>query len=162
MWHLRELPVHGGAGTRLAHSFAIGWSVPQPTFSGGQYEWPWAIGRGETPHHHHHHTSLIPVLSCCQSARWVCYSILLLLCWSVCFPWYITQMEFLVSKSGQIAFVDPADHHCNGHLRGTPQRCLISTDDEFDFCSFSALQGWCLKVNFEIPHKMFSRFIWNT
>lgn len=109
-----------------------------------------------------HHTSLIPVLSCCQSARWVCYSILLLLYWSVCLPWYITQMELLVSKSGQIAFVDPADHHCVGHQCGTPQRCLTSTDNEFDFCSFSALQGWCLKVNFEIPHKMFSRFIWNT
>ena len=31
MWHLRELPVHGGAGKRLVHSFAIGWSPTQPT-----------------------------------------------------------------------------------------------------------------------------------
>lgn len=54
------------------------------------------------------HTSLIPVLSCCQSVRWVCFPILLLLYHSVCFPRYITQMGFLVvSKPGQIAFCGP-------------------------------------------------------
>ncbi len=144
MWHLRELPVHGGARKRLAHSCAIGWCTPQPTFSDGRYEWPWAtIGHGETPTPAPPtpslHTSLIPVLSCCQSARWVCYSILLLLYYSVCFSWYITQMEFLVvSKPGQIAFVDPADRRCNGHLCGTPKQCSTPADDEFDFCPFSA------------------------
>lgn len=109
----------GGAEERLARSSAIGWSVPQPTFSGGRYKWPWAaIGHGETSHHHQSlHPSLIPVLSCCQSARWVRHSILLLLYCSVCVSWSITQMEFLVvSKSGQIAFVDPADHHHNAHV----------------------------------------------
>lgn len=40
----------GGAGKRLASSFAIGWSTAQPTFGDGRYEWPWAtIGHGETP-----------------------------------------------------------------------------------------------------------------
>lgn len=81
------------------------------------------LGHGETAHRR---TSLIPVLSCCQSgrSRVRCYSVPSPLCWTppppVCAlprPRYITQMEFLVvSKSGVgEPFEDPARHRRNGH-----------------------------------------------
>lgn len=92
--------------------------------------------------------------SCLAASQLGVSVILLLLYCTATFSWYITEMELLViSKPGQIAFVDSTDCHCNGHLCSTLQRCSTPTDDEFDFCPFSSLQGWSLKVNFEIPHK---------
>lgn len=158
MWHLRELPVHGGAGKRLAHCSAIGWGAPRPTFSDGRNGWPWAtIGHGERPPprppplHPSLHTSLIPVLSRCQSARWVRYPILLPLYRSVCSSWYITQMEFLVvSTSGQIAFVDPADHRCNSRLCGTPRPSptppMMSLISALSLLCKVDLRRWILKM----------------
>lgn len=122
------------------------------SFSDGRYLWPWAIiGRGEAlpaPYTLHLSKFCLAVSHLSVSA--------VLLYYTACFSWYITQMEFLViSKPGQIAFVDPSDCGCNGHLCSTP-RCSTPTDDEFDFCPFSSLQGWSMKVNFEIPHKIFT------
>lgn len=109
-----------GSRKRSAHSFAIGWSPPHPTcplVADATYD-PELLSNPSSSLPLH--TSLIPVLSCCQSTWWVCYSILLLLYHTVGSCWYITQMES-VSKPGQIAFVDSAEHCCNGHLYSTVQ-----------------------------------------
>lgn len=94
------------------------------------------------------HTSLIPVLSCCQSTQWVCYSILLLLYCSVYFSWYITQMESLVvSESGQIAFVDPADHCCNGHLCSVQHPLMMSLISALSLLCKVDRWRWILKFS---------------
>lgn len=119
------------------------------SFSDGFYPWPWTtVERGEPPHHHQR-TSLIPVPSCCQSARCIRCPVLLLL--------YFTVGSSLLRLTHQVPwrFKAGSDSLCGltcaapsssvQHLRAISYISVLSPLGKFD------LWRWY----FEIPHKRF-------